>query len=200
EVLVEREDDDREGGPGHEAQYGDPGHVVGEGGRVGVPEHRREVEVLSGEPDGEPGQEGERDRETEPPLRVVLDPVPGETGLEAYEVAYHEAPSTSPPTAAMKASSMSSLPVSLQRPSGVSSMTRRPPTMIPIRVHSFSTRCISWEEKMIVVPWAAASRSRFRMMRADTASTPSNGSSRKSTGGRWMIAAPRAIFFRMPRE
>ncbi len=52
---------------------------------------------------------------------------------------------------------------------------------------------------MVVPPWAALCR-RLLMRRAETASTPSKGSSKKSTGGRWMIAAPRAIFLRMPRE
>ena len=54
-----------------------------------------------------------------------------------------DGPRPSPPTAAMKASSTLSFPVTSQRPSGVSSMVSLPSTMIPIRVHSFSTRCIS---------------------------------------------------------
>ncbi len=79
-------------------------------------------------------------------------------------------------------------------------MVSFPATMIPIRVQSFSTRCISWDEKTIVVPPIAACWSRLRMSRAETASTPSKGSSRKRTGGRWMMAAPRATFLRIPRE
>ncbi len=63
-----------------------------------------------------------------------------------------------------------------------------------------STSSITWEEKTTVAPEAVYRSSTVRMVCAETGSTPSNGSSRKSTSGLCSSAEASPIFLRMPVE
>ncbi len=76
----------------------------------------------------------------------------------------------------------------------------RPAAITATQSHSDSTSSITWEEKTTVAPDEVYRSSTPRMVCADTGSTPSNGSSRKSTSGLCSRAAARPIFLRMPVE
>src|SRR5690606_13687719 len=151
EVLVEREDDHREGDPGDEEDDRSPAEILRAGQRL---EGSEGGGVADGEsPTDPPDQRGDQ-RQAYLALAVSPQAVPEQPGLQAGEDSNHASSrsSTAPPTAAMKASSTVETPIFCLRPSGVSSNNNRPWAMIPIRVHSFPTRCISWDEKTMVAP------------------------------------------------
>ncbi len=76
----------------------------------------------------------------------------------------------------------------------------RPAAITATCEHRPSTSAITCEENTTVPPPAVYRPSTLRMIRADTGSTASNGSSSSSTRGECSSAAARVIFFRMPVE
>ena len=75
-----------------------------------------------------------------------------------------------------------------------------PAAMIATSVQIRSTRSITWLERTTVPPVAAKSSRMPRMVRAETGSTASNGSSRTSRRGAWMRAHASVIFLVIPAE
>ncbi len=74
----------------------------------------------------------------------------------------------------------------------------RPLWMIATREQSFSTSCIEWVEKTIVLPWSRSSAIFWRTARATRTSSPEVGSSKISTGGSWTIVRAIETFCLIP--
>ncbi len=66
------------------------------------------------------------------------------------------------------------------------------------RVQSFSTSCIEWVEKTIVLPWSRSSAIFWSTTRATRTSRPEVGSSKIRTGGSWTIVRAIDTFCRIP--
>ena len=70
--------------------------------------------------------------------------------------------------------------------------------MIATREQSFSTSCIEWVEKTIVLPWSRSSAIFCRTTRATRTSSPEVGSSKIRTGGSWTIVRAIETFCFIP--
>ncbi len=131
------------------------------------------------------------------PGTVAQQSVADDAKLQSREAPSHDISivSCAPPTSATNASSS-------ERPLRIVSRgpdaTIAPRCMIATSEQSRSTSSITWLDRTTVPPLAVYCSKTDRIVRADTGSTPSKGSSRKSTRGECSSAAARVTFLRIP--